>query len=68
MTRRREFKFVHIFINNYILCRSNFSYTFRPADILREKSDTKEYIFLCKMSPRRALVKLNLQCQLVKRS
>ena len=38
-----KLKFAHTCINSYMLCRSNFSYMFRPADvILGENFETKE--------------------------
>ena len=50
-----KLKFAHIFINNHMLCRSNFRYMFRPADgILRENSDREEYMFDIKGHRRRA--------------
>jgi hypothetical protein len=40
---------IHIFTNEYLLFRSNFSYIFRSTEaIFRENSDIKKYIFYTK--------------------
>jgi hypothetical protein len=38
--------YIYIFINNYLLRRSNFYYKFRPTDHVQGNNDTKKHIFI----------------------